>query len=113
MLLLKTSDLILHFGSAANASRAKKGREPIDWDKQLALARDLFGSKVRGRRRDALEAKKVQPYFNFIQLHSPLQLLVYYDDDENRKSVFYRSFASVGKDWKANENLGKILYVSK
>jgi hypothetical protein len=105
--------LINHFGLAANAGREKKGQELIDWNKQLALARDIFGMKVRSKRRGALESKKVHPYFEFIPLHSPLQVLVYYEDDKNRLSYFYRSFATVGRDWKANEKLGKMLYVSK
>jgi hypothetical protein len=110
---LSFSGLVNHFGSAANASREKNGKTPIDWKKQLAFGRERFGVKVRSMRAQALKKKKVHPYLEHIGLHNPLQVLVYVDEDKNLNSDFYRAVASVSPEWKANEGIANLLYVSR
>jgi hypothetical protein len=96
-----------------NAIRARDGKPEIDWKKEVESARTLFVVKTRGKRNYAVAQKRLLPYFNRIPLHSPVQFYVYAEEEKNKESAFYSCVATVQSDWKANESLAKMLYVSE
>jgi hypothetical protein len=100
-----------HFGSAVNAIRERNGLECVNWEKEVASARVLFGVKVRGKKNTAVSTKKIVPYLKNIGLHSPVQFYVWAEETKNRGSQFYACVATVDNDWKANKGIDTLLYV--
>jgi hypothetical protein len=95
-----------------NAIRVRDGLAEIDWTKEFKAARVTFGVKTRSKRNYALSAKIIVPYLTKIPVRSPCQFFVFGDDKKNEGSAFYSCVATIRADWKANEGIAQLLFVS-
>jgi hypothetical protein len=101
-----------NFGALANENLRSKNRAEIDWTAEVAHGRRLLRSEVRSRRRHALRKGYARPYFKNIDVHSPLQLIVFNVDENNSNSEFFKAYETVGSGWKVNNGIARLLSVS-
>jgi hypothetical protein len=108
------SDLMFHFGSITNDNirAARSSMEEVDWKAEVCHGRKLFASKCRSRRAHALRKMYARPYFRYIDIHSPMQVVVYTDESKNLASNFFKIYDTVGTNWTANKNIARMLSVS-
>jgi hypothetical protein len=99
-------------GDIENGCRLKHNLDEVDWEQELTIPTDLFGSKTRSARSQRLgRSNKMVLYFKTIA-YGPLNYLVHADEKKNQNSYFYSLIKCMDEDSDVNRDLASRLIVS-